>query len=254
MRGYLAFVKKECLEQTRTYKLLILLLVFFIFGMISPLMAKLMPEILSSMPMDGITITVPEPTAIDSYSQFFKNLTQMGLIVLVLLFSGTLTTELSKGTLINVLTKGLTRYSVILAKYTVALGLWSLALGLSLGVTYGYTAYFFSQDNIHHLFASVGCLWLFGAMLLSFLMWAQTLVDSQYGSLLLTGIYVAGLFLLNLFPQAQDYNPIVLVGENVAMLSSDYEVSLMGIPSCLTAILCVLFLGLALVTFKNKRI
>lgn len=116
MRGYLAFVKKELLEQVRTYKLLILFLVFFIFGMLSPLMAKLMPEILSQMPMDGITITIPDPTAIDSYSQFFKNLTQMGLIVLVLLFSGTLTTELSKGTLINVLTKGLTRYAVILAK------------------------------------------------------------------------------------------------------------------------------------------
>lgn len=44
MRGYLAFVKKELLEQVRTYKLLILLLVFFIFGMLSPLMAKLMPK------------------------------------------------------------------------------------------------------------------------------------------------------------------------------------------------------------------
>lgn len=68
MRGYLAFVKKELLEQVRTYKLLILLLVFFIFGMLSPLMAKLMPEILRQMPMDGITITIPDPTAIDSYS------------------------------------------------------------------------------------------------------------------------------------------------------------------------------------------
>lgn len=134
MRGYLAFVKKELLEQVRTYKLLILLLVFFIFGMLSPLMAKLMPEILSQMPMDGITITIPDPTAIDSYSQFFKNLTQMGLIVLVLLFSGTLTTELSKGTLINVLTKGVTRYAVILAKYTVALVLWSFALLMALSM------------------------------------------------------------------------------------------------------------------------
>ncbi|MCU7200933.1 hypothetical protein [Turicibacter sanguinis] len=68
MRGYLAFVKKELLEQVRTYKLLILFLVFFIFGMLSPLMAKLMPEILRQMPMDGITITIPDPTAIDSYS------------------------------------------------------------------------------------------------------------------------------------------------------------------------------------------
>lgn len=254
MRGYLAFIKKELLEQVRTYKLLILLLVFFIFGMMSPLMAKLMPEILSSMPMDGIIITVPEPTAIDSYSQFFKNLTQMGLIVLVLLFSGTLTTELSKGTLINVLTKGLTRYAVVLAKYTVALALWSGALFMALGVTYGYTAYFFSQDAIHHLLASVGCLWLFGALLLSFLMWAQTLVDSQYGSLLMVGIFVAGLFVFNIFPALQDYNPIALVSENVAMLSEGYDVSQLIPVSLISVALSIVFLGLSLVTFKNKRI
>ncbi|EFF64130.1 ABC transporter permease [Turicibacter sanguinis] len=254
MRGYLAFVKKELLEQVRTYKLLILLLVFFIFGMLSPLMAKLMPEILSQMPMDGITITIPDPTAIDSYSQFFKNLTQMGLIVLVLLFSGTLTTELSKGTLINVLTKGVTRYAVILAKYTVALVLWSFALLMALGVTYGYTAYFFSQDEIHHLLASVGCLWLFGVLILSLLMWAQTLVGNQYGSLLMVGIFVAGLFVLNLFPIFQDYNPIALVSENVAMLSQDYDISQLMSTSLISVILSIAFLALALTTFKNKRI
>ena len=241
MRGYLAFVKKELLEQVRTYKLLILFLVFFIFGMLSPLMAKLMPEILRQMPMDGITITIPDPTAIDSYSQFFKNLTQMGLIVLVLLFSGTLTTELSKGTLINVLTKGVTRYAVILAKYTVALVLWSFALLMALGVTYGYTAYFFSQDEIHHL-------------ILSLLMWAQTLVGNQYGSLLMVGIFVAGLFVLNLFPIFQDYNPIALVSENVAMLSQDYDISQLMSTSLISVILSIAFLALALTTFKNKRI
>lgn len=69
----------------------------------------------------------------------------MGLIVLVLLFSGTLTTELSKGTLINVLTKGLTRYAVILAKYTVALVLWSFALLMALGVTYGIRHIFLTR-------------------------------------------------------------------------------------------------------------
>ena len=254
MRGYIAFVKKEFLEQVRTYKLLILLLVFFIFGMLSPLMAKLMPEILSQMPMDGITITIPEPSAIDSYGQFFKNLTQMGLIVLVLLFSGSLTMELSRGTLINVLTKGLTRYSVILSKYTVAILLWTMALFMALGVTYGYTAYYFSQNNIHHLIISVGCLWLFGILLLSFLMWAQTLVNSQSGSLLLVGIFVAGLFLLNLFPSLQDYNPLTLVCENVAMLSQDYDVNQLLIPSLMTLGFSFVFLGLALYTFKNKRI
>ena len=73
MNGYLAFMKKEWMEQIRTYKLFILLVVFFIFGMLSPLTAKLMPELLSQFPIEVMTIILPEPSAIDSYTQFFKN-------------------------------------------------------------------------------------------------------------------------------------------------------------------------------------
>ena len=79
MNGYLAFMKKEWMEQIRTFKLFILFVVFFIFGMLSPLTAKLMPELLSQIPIEGMTIILPEPSAIDSYTQFFKNCSQMGL-------------------------------------------------------------------------------------------------------------------------------------------------------------------------------
>lgn len=72
MRGYLAFVKKELLEQVRTYKLLILLLVFFIFGMLSPLMAKLMPEILSQMPMDGLQLRFQTPRRLIHIASFLR--------------------------------------------------------------------------------------------------------------------------------------------------------------------------------------
>jgi ABC-2 type transport system permease protein len=71
MRSYIAFTKKELLEQLRTYKCLIILSVFFILGMMSPLFAKLMPDIIGGMEIEGIQITIPEPTAVDAYTQFF---------------------------------------------------------------------------------------------------------------------------------------------------------------------------------------
>ncbi|WP_222860725.1 hypothetical protein [Paenibacillus antibioticophila] len=90
--------------------------VFFIVGMLSPLTAKLMPELLSSFLPEGMTLTIAEPTALDAWIQFFKNTSQMGLILIVILFSGILGTELTRGTLINMLTKGLSRHAVILSK------------------------------------------------------------------------------------------------------------------------------------------
>jgi len=77
-------------------------MIFIIFGITNPLIAKLMPEIVGSLVTDGVVITLPEPTAYDAWAQFFKNATQMGLFVMVILFSGVLSSELSKGTLINV--------------------------------------------------------------------------------------------------------------------------------------------------------
>ena len=96
MKGYIAFLKKEWLEQLRTYRLFILIIVFFIFGMMNPLTAKLTPLLLENFAVEGMKITMPDPTAMDSYMQFFKNNTSMGLIALILVFSGILSSELSK--------------------------------------------------------------------------------------------------------------------------------------------------------------
>ncbi|MDF2821394.1 MAG: transporter permease [Clostridiales bacterium] len=254
MRGYTAFVKKEILESIRTYKLLIVVAAFFIFGMMSPLMAKLMPEIFSKLATEGMIITIPEPTAIDSYTQFFKNLTQMGLVVLVLVFSGILSTEYSKGTLINVLTKGLSRHAVILAKYTVYLGLWTVSLAVSFLTAYGYTEYLFKQDGIVNLLFSVFCLWIFGAFLLSIFLFTATLIKSNYGSMLLTVMVIGLLFIMNIIPMLQKYNPVALISNNVIMLTSPYDLSNIYVSMIITGIFTIGFLCSSLLVFKKKSI
>ena len=46
MTQFLAFSKKELLETWRKKKLVLLFVIFMIFGLMSPLVAKLTPEIL----------------------------------------------------------------------------------------------------------------------------------------------------------------------------------------------------------------
>jgi len=70
VKGYFAFLKKEFFEYTKTYKLFIMLMIFIIFGITNPLIAKLMPEIVGSLVTDGVVITLPEPTAYDAWAQF----------------------------------------------------------------------------------------------------------------------------------------------------------------------------------------
>jgi ABC-2 type transport system permease protein len=100
------FFKKELRESVRTHRLLIILTIFFMFGVMNPLTAKLTPDLLAKFLPEGMIIELPVPSSLDSWAQFFKNVTQMGLIVVLLVFSGILANEITQGTLINLLTKG----------------------------------------------------------------------------------------------------------------------------------------------------
>jgi ABC-2 type transport system permease protein len=66
MKSFIAFSKKELIESVRTYKLMIVLSVFLLFGMLNPITAKITPELLKEFMPEGIIITLPSPSSIDS--------------------------------------------------------------------------------------------------------------------------------------------------------------------------------------------
>ncbi|NLX64248.1 MAG: ABC transporter permease [Clostridiaceae bacterium] len=254
MRGYLVFLKKELFEYTKTYKLLIMVLVFVIFGITNPLVAKLTPVILKSFMTDGIIITLPEPTAYDAWMQFFKNATQMGIIVMVILFSGVLSSELSKGTLINLLTKGLSRKSVILSKYTCMVLVWTVSIALCFGLTYGYTVYLFPKEDTPNLLFSVSCLWLFGLFLLAVLLFSAALVKSSYGCLFITVIVMAACIIMNIIPSIHRYNPISLATDNMGLLVGSIEASSLYDAILVSSLFSMIFVSLSAMIFQKKQL
>lgn len=254
MRNYIAFLKKELLESVRTYKLFIIIAVFFAFGMMSPLAAKLMPKLISYAQKDGMKISMPEPAAIDSWKQFFKNISGMGLIVTALIFSGVLANELSKGTLVNMLTKGLNRSTVILSKFTAMIIIWTTSYALAFAMAFTYTAYLFKNHEMHNLLFSVFCLWLFGVLLLSVILLGGVLVKSSYGCLFITGTVAAILMVLNAFPKLQKYNPFSLASYNAALLTSSVKVSELYYSifiSCALILACIIG---SILIFNKKQI
>ncbi len=254
MRHYIAFMKKELLESIRTYKMIIMLLVFFAFGIMNPLTAKMTPDLLSAVMPVGVSITMPDPTGYDSYTQFFKNISQMGFIVMVCIFSGILGTELSKGTLINMLTKGLSRGAVILSKYTSMALIWTMSFVLSFIVTWGYTVYLFPNDEPVNLLFSVFCLWLFGMFLLALLLFAAALAKKYYGCLLITGAGIVVCMLVNIIPSAHKYNPLSLASKNMDVIMGKVEASTVYSCVWVTGVLSVAFVILAVLIFRKKQL
>ena len=148
MKGFAAFFKKEWLENLHNHRLLILAALFLIFGITNAPLAKYTPELLASL-ANGFTLDAA-PVALDAWTQFFKNASSLGMSIAIILFGSTLANEYSRGTLVLLVTKGLSRRVVILAKYAVSALIMSGCYWLCYTLTYGYTAYYWPENQLSH--------------------------------------------------------------------------------------------------------
>ena len=72
----------ELLRLWRTGRIWVLLGIYVLFGVIGPLGARYLPEILERFG-GGIEVVVPEPTALDGMGQFASNAGQIGLLAVL---------------------------------------------------------------------------------------------------------------------------------------------------------------------------
>lgn len=253
MRGLTAFLKKEFCEMIRTYKVLILGAVFFVLGVTGPITAKYMPELMENFLPEGMVLTLETPKAIDSWMQFFKNVPQIGIIIVVIVFGGMMASEWSKGTLILVLTKGLPRRNVILAKFITAVSMWTAAYWLCFGISYGYTRYFWDEQT-PRLGAAVAFVWVFGMMLIAVTLLGGVIFKGSYMALLFTGFLVVMLFLLNIFPAVQEYNPVMLLTSGMELLEGTKKPGDFTVPAVITAVAAIASLIGSIVIFDKKQL
>jgi ABC-2 type transport system permease protein len=254
MKAFLAFAYKEFTEALRTRKILVLLAVYLLLGIMNPLTAKLVPTLLKEFMPAGMVITLSEPAAMDSWAQFFKNVPQIGLIVLVILFSGIMAGELSRGTLINLLTKGLPRRTVILSKAAMACCLFTVCYALCVGVSYGYTVYYWPGQSVPHLFTAIACLWLYSVMLLAALMLGGVLFKNGYGNLLFAGGLVVLMMAASIFPALRPWLPLRLANDNMGLLAGAFRPGDFIASVAVTIALTAGFLWAAVRVFDKKQL
>ena len=217
MKPFLAFTRKELLAQFRTGKVTILGILFVLFGIMNPAIAKLTPWLMEmmadSLAESGMIITDITVTAMDSWVQFFKNI-PMALIVFVLMQSSIFTREYQTGTLVLSLTKGLPRSTVLIAKAVVLTLFWSAGYWLCFGITYGYNAYFWDNAIAQNLLFSALCWWVFSLWILALLVFFSTLSVSSAVVLVGTGGVVFASTLLSMIPKVSKYLPTLLSDGN----------------------------------------
>ena len=148
MSGFSILLRKELAESWETRRLPVVAGLFVVVGMISPLTARYLPEILRAALGDQLPVALPVPTAVDAVAQLQKNLAQIGALVAIALAMGSVSGELDRGTAALVLAQPVTRPAFLAAKLT-AIGLVLLvATLLAAVVAWIYTAVLFAPPSI----------------------------------------------------------------------------------------------------------
>lgn len=252
MTGFGPLFVKELREQWRTRRLLVVAIVFAIFGIGSPLLAKYTPELIAALASKEVADAIPPPTTADAVDQFLKNLGQTGVLAAILLAMGSVATDKERGITALLLTKPVSRGAYLLAKL-LAIGV-TLLVGVAIGgaAGYGYTAWLFETLPVggYAAMCAMLLLQLLAYATLTFL--GSTLTRSALAA---AGIGIAALVVvatISALPEVGRYTPGGLVEPARALAlgrSADVLASLAA-----TIGLVVIVFGLAWLSFRRQEL
>src|SRR5690554_2680007 len=202
MRTFLIQLRKELREQWRTRKALVVVIVLVAFGLMSPIIAKLTPDLLEALgegQLGEVQIILPEPSARDAVDQFVNNVTQFGLLLAVLVgFSG-IVGEREREQLALVFPHPLPRRTFVLAKFAALAILFGVAVLLGALADYAYTAILFEAQDIGRFTAMVALIYVWLLCLIALTLLASALGRSMTGAGALAFGFVLLLSLLGMF-------------------------------------------------------
>lgn len=257
--GFYAFFKKEITEMIKTQKAYILPAVFLFFGLLSPVTAKFMPQLMQQMLSDyGINMDkLMNPVYLDSYSQLFKNISQMFFVV-VLVFSGMIVNEKTKGTALLVLTKPLSRASFILGKFFSAMCLYTFSYLLSClaCIYYTYLLFkgFYTPELFNGLLYGLFLLWLYGMFLICLTIFAGTAAKSFTVSAVSGVAFFLLMSAVSAIPKLGFYSPGIFVSMGYEILAGTKPIKDSFITLLITVVASLLMLSGSIVLFKRQEL
>lgn len=179
MNGFVVFSRKELLEFVRGWRLWVLAAVLGVFALTGPITARYLREILGAALGDqggGLPLPpMPDPTYVDAYLQWTKNLGDLVLILVVVLFAGVICGECRQGTAVLMLTKPLRRSTFVLAKAVTAMAVVAGSVAAATALTWLVTRLLFPVAPVGPLVAAVG-----GWLLLAGVFIAVTVLASAW--------------------------------------------------------------------------
>lgn len=208
MKSFFVLLRKEWLEQWRTYRLLVVGVVLVVFGLLSPLIAKYTPELIKLVPEgEAIAALIPTPTALEAVAQYLKNMSQFGGILALLLTMGAVAQEKDKGTAAMMLVKPLPRLAFLAAKFAALALMFTASLALAGLACYYYTWLMFGPLDALRWLAFNGLLLAYVLVYVALTLFCSVITKSQAAAGGLAICFLLVLGLVGAVPGWGDYLP-----------------------------------------------
>jgi ABC-2 type transport system permease protein len=112
----------EWLRLVRTHRLLTILGVYVFFGITGPLTARYLSQILGRLGTEGVRVEFPEPVPADGIAQYVGNVSQIGLLVVVMVAASALAFDARREMAIFLRTRVRRVRDIVIPAYTVNAG------------------------------------------------------------------------------------------------------------------------------------
>ncbi len=253
MQGFGLLLRKELRELVRTLRLPVVLIVFAILGLVSPVVARYIREILQAAGGTDFQGVIPDPVARDAVTQLTKNLGQFGVFIAILVTMGSVAGEKDRGTAAFILTKPLGRGAFLGAKVA-AIGLLLLMATALAGVLcWIYTAVLFEPLPLAGYVAAIVLLWLSLAVFAAITFAASVVARSALvaGGIGLAAFLVTGF--LSIVPAVSPYLPTGLWNISEELATGHVPDVLVG-PVVVGLAIIAVALGLSWWTFRRQEL
>ncbi len=246
----------EWLRLTRTRRLVALVGVYLFFGLLGPLSARYLGEILdlAGGELEGAVIELPPPTPVDGMAQFASNAVQIGTLVAVVVAAGALSIDAipEMGVFVRTRTRGLGR--VLLPRYAVT------ALAAIVAYVVGTGAAWYETWVLIGPPDAAGVLWgaVFGALYLAFAVAVVALVaaraSSVLGSVLISLIVLLVLPILSVVGSVGRWTPAPLSVALAELPAGGYELAdyAAAVGATLVAIPALLWMAVRLAERRER--
>lgn len=196
---------------------------------------------------------MPPATYVDSYGQWIKNLSQVGVFALIIIYGGLVSSEVKSGTAVFVLTKPVSRTAFVVIKTAIHSAFLVVVLVAGTLITWGTTAVVFEEAPGGVLWRSA-LLWLvLGILFIALMTFLSVLISSPAGAAGAgLGVYVL-LSVGSLWEPLSRYSPAGITG-HAAALAAGSDVPSLVWPVVTSLVLAVTLVWLAAALFRRKEL